>query len=1270
MLDFVRIKTSTKISGRKDSEITQITIFPEFLVQPSKDLMIRGRGFYAVWDEENHIWSRSMDRVQQIIDKMSKEKYDQYPVDMKDEIDIKYLRDFSSKKWVEFQNYCASLPDNFVELDTVVQFADSEITKSDYCSRRLPYSLKPGTKEAYEEIVSTLYDPIERRKLEWAIGAVLCGDSKNIQKMMVLYGTAGSGKSTMLNIIQQLMSGYFVSFKAASLGRSNEGFALEMFKTNPLVAIDHDADLSKIEDNTTLNKMIAHDRLPVNEKFRAQYEMRFNSFMFIGTNRPVKITDAKSGIVRRLVDVTPTGNLIPFGKYQTLMAQIKFELGPIAMHCMNVYNGLGPDAYNQYIPTSMMSATNHFYKFIEDNYEILSVEGGVTLGQVWPMYKKYCMDTDVKFPFNRQRVEDELKNYYKNYYARKRASNGEFNRNVYTEFLSGKFAYGYMDRLNEPVAPSVTIDLSSKVSMFDSKYRKCKAQYGTTSSEYPLSQKWADVKTTLDQIDTKELHYVIPPGDHIVIDFDLKNEDGEKDLDKNLAAASKWPSTYTELSKSGKGVHLHYIYEGDPKKLASSYAEGIDILSFATGKALRRKLTRCNDTPIAILSSGLPEKKGGADVLNFEGYKNEKALRTVIKRNLRKEIHPGTKPSIDFIAHILDDAYKSGMVYDVTDMRNAILSFANNSTHQSLYCIKKVNKMQFRSEEEALKIDEWDNDELVFYDVEVYSNLFVVCWKRQGEDKEVVRMINPLPSEIEKLVGYKLVGFNNRKYDNHILYARMLGYDNEQLYVLSQKIVSGSQNAMFLQAYNISYTDIYCYSAAHEKKSLKKWQVELGIRHMEIDIPWDQPVPEDKWLLVADYCANDVISTEKVFEATQGSWTARQILAELTGLTPNDTTNKQATRFIFGNDKNPQSQFVYTDLSEMFPGYKYDAGISTYRGEVVGEGGYVYAEPGMYENVPVLDVESMHPASIIALNLFGDIYTAKFAELVNVRKAIKHKRYDEVRNKFDGKLARYLESEEMAKDLSNALKTVINSVYGLTSAKFDNPFRDLRNVDNIVAKRGALFMIDLKHEVQDRKFQVAHIKTDSIKIPNADSKIIKFVEEFGAKYGYNFEQDDDSPYQKMCLVNDAVYIAKTATGDWSAVGTQFAVPYVFKTLFSKEDILIDDLIEVKNVTNPAAMYLDFNETLGPNEHDYQFIGKAGSFVPIKDGCGGGILLRKKDEKYNAVVGTKGYRWMIPEMVLNLGKEDDIDMSYYDRLVKEAITKVNEFGNFDDFVKEN
>lgn len=350
-------------------------------------------------------------------------------------------------------------------------------------------------------------------------------------------------------------------------------------------------------------------------------------------------------------------------------------------------------------------------------------------------------------------------------------------------------------------------------------------------------------------------------------------------------------------------------------------------------------------------------------------------------------------------------------------------------------------------------------------------------------------------------------------------------------------------------------------------------------------------------------------------------------------------------------------------VEPFFPGYTFDHGKSLYWGEEVGEGGYVYAEPGMYRAVALLDIASMHPSNIMAERLFGDIYTARFGDILAARLAIKHGEFEKAEKMLDGKLAPYLKDKDAAKNLAQALKIAINSVYGLTSAGFDNPFRDKRNIDNIVAKRGALFMVNLKHAVQDQGFTVAHIKTDSIKIPNATPEIVKFVMDYGKEYGYTFEHE--ATYDRMCLVNDAVYIAKYEDGKWTATGTQFQVPYVFKKLFSREPIEFDDLCETKSVS--TALYLDMNEGLPEDAHNYKFVGRVGRFSPIKSGCGGGLLLRKTDKGYSAATGSKGYRWMESEEVKKLGKEKDVDRSYYDRLVDEAVETISQYGDFEQFI---
>lgn len=382
------------------------------------------------------------------------------------------------------------------------------------------------------------------------------------------------------------------------------------------------------------------------------------------------------------------------------------------------------------------------------------------------------------------------------------------------------------------------------------------------------------------------------------------------------------------------------------------------------------------------------------------------------------------------------------------------------------------------------------------------------------------------------------------------------------------------------------------------------------------------------------------------------------------------------------------------DIINAFPGYEFVDGKNIYRGTDVGKGGYVYAEPGMYGNIALLDVASMHPHSAINLNAFGE-YTQHFKDLVDARIAIKRKDFDKARKMFGGKLAPYLDDETTAKNLTQALKIAINSVYGLTSANFDNPFRDIRNKNNIIALRGALFMRTLQDEVQKRGFKVAHIKTDSIKIPDATPEIIEFVMDFGRKYGYEFEHE--ATYDRMCLVNDAVYIAKYDNGEWTATGTQFQIPYVFKKLFSKEDIIFDDLCETKSVT--SSLYLDMNENLPDvsslekelnkvlknssgdenlinnlkeeiaKGHNYRFIGKVGRFCPIKPGCGGGLLMREKDGKYYSATGAKGYRWLEAEIVSSLGRTDDIDEGHFKEMADAAIDTIKKYGDYEWFVSD-
>lgn len=1278
MLDFLMI-THRSRKG-------EIEIYPKFIIGKSKDLMIRGGDFYAVWLEEKGSWSTNEQDLIDAIDQELRQYAEINKSKFEDSrIRVMYMWDSDSGMIDSWHKYCQKqMRDNYKELDTKIIFSNQTTKKSDYSSKTLSYPLEEGVIDNYDELMSVLYSDEERKKIEWAIGAVVTGESKKIHKFVVLYGPPGTGKSTVLDVIELLFDGYSGVFDAESLGSSTATFALEQFKANPLVGISHDGDLSRIEKNTVLNSLVAHERMTINEKHRPLYSMKINTFLFMGTNKPVKITDAKSGIIRRLIDVKPTGNKVSVTKYNRLRKGISFELGAIAYKCMNVFLE-NPTYYDDYVPMLMLGESNDFYNFIEDSYSVFKKQDGVTLKQAWEMYKNYCEDARVPYPMSMRAFRTELKNYFYDYKERVRVGEN-WMRSYYIGFktdLLDNEPEEYDD--SEVIKNDGLIKFKKQHSAFDVMCKDNLAQYAN-DKELPF-KKWNSVKTVLEDIDTSKLHYVQVPENHIVIDFDLKDKNGNKSFEKNLAEASKWPKTYAELSKSGGGIHLHYIYTGgDPTLLSRIYSDDIEVKVFTGNSSLRRKLTKCNNEPINTINSGLPQKEEGK-IINFKAIANERALRTLIRNNLNKEYHGATKPSVDFIFESLENAYNSGIIYDVSDMRNVVLAFAASSTNQADTCIKTVAKMHWKSETESETRDD-SKQPIIFFDVECFPNLFLINWKKLGS-KTLNHLINPEPKDIQKLFRYRLVGFNNRRYDNHMIYAAgFLGYSNEELYKLSQNIIV-NQRGFFREAYNISYTDIYDY--ASKKQSLKKWEIELGMHHQELGFPWDKPVPEEKWIDVANYCDNDVLSTEAVWFATQADFTARMILADLAGMSVNDTTNSLTTKIIFGNDKKPELNYV--DLSEEFPGYEFKKvwndttkrfdKYNMYRGIDLGFGGYVYSEPGMYGNVALLDVESLHPNSIINMNLFGK-YTSRFKAIVDIRIHIKHNQYDLVRNEFEGRLSKYLDNEETASQLSFAMKIAINSVYGLTSATFDNPFRDARNENNIGALRGALFMKTLEDAVRERGFKVIHIKTDSIKIPDATPEIIQFCMEFAKKYKYTFKLEET--YEKMCLVNDAVYIARVkdweklsdeqplyTTRGWTAIGTQFQVPYVFKKCFSKEPIVFRDYCVTKEVK--SSMHLDMNESLPENEHDYRFIGRVGLFCPIKPGKGGGELFREQKTKDGSlamysVTGTKGYRWLESETIAGTDREAYVDESYFRKLVDEAISSINKFGDFEWFSSDD
>jgi hypothetical protein len=107
------------------------------------------------------------------------------------------------------------------------------------------------------------------------------------------------------------------------------------------------------------------------------------------------------------------------------------------------------------------------------------------------------------------------------------------------------------------------------------------------------------------------------------------------------------------------------------------------------------------------------------------------------------------------------------------------------------------------------------------------------------------------------------------------------------------------------------------------------------------------------------------------------------------------------------------------------------------------------------------------------------------------------------------------------------------------------------------------------------------------------------------------------------------------------------------------------------MTTQTSFYLDRNEKLGEGEHDLIFIGRAGSFCPVKPNSGGGQLLRKEtDGRLSAAAGTKGYLWQDSELIRGTDLEDCVDVRYFDKLVEKAKDAISKYGDYNWFVSDN
>lgn len=153
-----------------------------------------------------------------------------------------------------------------------------------------------------------------------------------------------------------------------------------------------------------------------------------------------------------------------------------------------------------------------------------------------------------------------------------------------------------------------------------------------------------------------------------------------------------------------------------------------------------------------------------------------------------------------------------------------------------------------------------------FYDFEVFKRDWLVVFINEN-DEEIVVHNNPaiLRKVLEKFEC--IVGFNNYSYDDLVLTAIMQGYNNYEVWKLSNAIVSGGNIPQEIKNTARKLTTLDAKQELAPSLSLKEIEANLGMNIVETPISFnlDRSLTDEEFYEVVKYCRHDVETTKRLF---------------------------------------------------------------------------------------------------------------------------------------------------------------------------------------------------------------------------------------------------------------------------------------------------------------------------------------------------------------------------------------------------------------------
>ncbi|MCR0868967.1 hypothetical protein NEJ94_14345 [Staphylococcus aureus] len=563
------------------------------------------------------------------------------------------------------------------------------------------------------------------------------------------------------------------------------------------------------------------------------------------------------------------------------------------------------------------------------------------------------------------------------------------------------------------------------------------------------------------------------------------------------------------------------------------------------------------------------------------------------------------------------------------------------------------------------------DEDLLFYDIEVFKHNAFVVFKDINKN-EVGLFHNDFNGIAELIKNKVLVGYNNHFYDDKILSNMLNGYTPEYIKKINDEIINGQKHA-YINKLLPRTLDVF-QQIDVSKPSLKRVEGNAGkmILESSVDFKIDRALTPKELQEAIDYCRYDVDTTIEIYKRRKNSyfmpkWSLVNRLGNpkadkwnTTTISANVLTHKPLPKWSsirLHKAVNKLNHEKNIEMLNLVPEKVQELWLNQSKGAVTiedfdcniefGFGGLhgVNKKKKDVKNVKLLDVTSMYPSILININGL-ETATKTYADILQERKEIKHK----------------------DKTLSDALKLVLNSVYGNLNNQYSLLYDP--NKQKSVCFYGQIALFDLCKRLS-KSCEIININTDGVAFITDSDEYKEVWKAWEKDFNLTLEEDEFTHFIQKDVNN---YVAiepsgkvKTKGGDvnnyhednWFKANTARIIDIAITDylLFKKDPK--QTLIE--NLDNPILyQYIlqasrKFAGTFDQHDKEYQRINRI--FPTKKESVT--LVKRRLDGGITKFPNTPQNMWVFNDDLENLDIEDfknNIDLNHYLEIIIDKLTK--------------